>query len=265
MAIIGFIGAGNMGGALARAAAKCNDNKILLADNDKQKALVLAEGIAASVSTNTEICKTADYIFLGVKPQVMAELLNEISPVLSDRKTQFTVISMAAGITTEKIAAGLKFDAPIIRIMPNLPVSVGMGMILYTANGAVKKEETETLVNAMQKAGEWDEIDESLIDAASAVSGCGPAFAFMFADALAKGGESNGLLPEKAIKYAAQTMKGAAEMLLRGGDAKALTKAVCSPGGSTIEGVKVLENADLNGIVKKTVEASYKRTIELGK
>ena len=263
MAIIGFIGAGNMGGALARAAAKCNGNKILLADNDKQKVAVLADEISATVSTNIEICKTADYIFLGVKPQVLPQVLAEISPALGGKG--FTLVSMAAGVTTEKIAALLGFDAPIIRIMPNLPVSVGEGMILYTPNKFADKQQVADLVDAMSFAGEWDQIDEALIDAASAVSGCGPAFAFMFANALAKGGEANGLSYDKAIKYAAQTVKGAAEMLLQGGDAEALTKAVCSPGGSTIEGVKVLENEDLSGMVNKTVTASYKRTIELGK
>ncbi|MBE6797044.1 MAG: pyrroline-5-carboxylate reductase [Ruminococcaceae bacterium] len=263
MAIIGFIGAGNMGGALARAAAKCNENKILLADNDERKAVALADEISATVSTNIEICKTADYIFLGVKPQVLPQVLAEISPALGGK--DFTLVSMAAGVTTEKIAALLGFDAPIIRIMPNLPVSVGEGMILYTLNKFVHKTNADALVNAMSFAGEWDQIDEALIDAASAVSGCGPAFAFMFANALAKGGESNGLPYDKALKYAAQTVKGAAEMLLQGGDAEQLTDAVCSPGGSTIEGVKVLENEDLSGMVNKTVTASYKRTIELGK
>lgn len=260
---IGFIGAGNMGGALARAAAKCNENKILLADNDERKAVALADEISATVSTNIEICKTADYIFLGVKPQVLPQVLAEISPALGGKS--FTLVSMAAGVTTEKIAALLGFDVPIIRIMPNLPVSVGEGMILYTLNKFVHKTNADALVNAMSFAGEWDQIDEALIDAASAVSGCGPAFAFMFANALAKGGESNGLPYDKAIKYAAQTLKGAAEMLLQGGDAEQLTDAVCSPGGSTIEGVKVLENEDLSGMVNKTVTASYKRTIELGK
>ncbi|MBR5011432.1 MAG: pyrroline-5-carboxylate reductase [Clostridia bacterium] len=263
MAIIGFIGAGNMGGALARAAAKFNGNKILLADSDKQKAISLADEISATVSTNIEICKTADYIFLGVKPQVLPQVLTELAPALGGK--DFTLVSMAAGVTTEKIAVLLGFDVPIIRIMPNLPVSVGEGMILYTLNKFVHKTNADALVNAMSFAGEWDQIDEALIDAASAVSGCGPAFAFMFANALAKGGEANGLSYDKAIKYAAQTVKGAAEMLLQGGDAEALTKAVCSPGGSTIEGVKVLENEDLSGMVNKTVTASYKRTIELGK
>ena len=118
MAIIGFIGAGNMGGALARAAAKFNGNKILLADNDKQKAAVLADEISAMVSTNIEICKTADYIFLGVKPQVLPQVLTELAPAFGGK--DFTLVSMAAGVTTEKIAALLGFDAPIIRIMPNL-------------------------------------------------------------------------------------------------------------------------------------------------
>lgn len=265
MAVIGFIGTGNMGGALARAASKCDKNRILLADNDAVKANALAQEISAQVSTNLQICETADYIFLGVKPQVLSSLLNDICDVLSARKDRFVLVSMAAGVTTEKITETLNFHAPVIRIMPNLPVSVGTGMILYTTNKAVQNDETETLVDAMQSSGIWDKIDEQLIDAASAVSGCGPAFAFMFASALAKGGVQNGLSYEQAIKYAAQTLKGAAEMLLCGGDAEKLTDAVCSPGGSTIEGVKVLRQNDLDGIASKTIKASYDRTVELGK
>lgn len=265
MSIIGFIGVGNMGGALARAAANCQENTLLLSDFLPDKAENLAKEIGAKASCNKDICKTAKYIFLGVKPQVLQELLREISPVLAERKDKYILVSMAAGVEIKKITEGLGFSAPIIRIMPNLPVSVNEGMVLYTANSDVSEADINELISAMSASGIWDGMDEEFINAGCAVSGCGPAFCFMFAKALADGAKKCGLNYNSATKYAAQTMKGAAEMLLRGGDADALTKAVCSPGGSTIEGVKVLQSEEFSEIVQTAVKASYKRTIELGK
>ncbi len=259
---IGFIGVGNMGGALARAAAKNTDNAILLSDFDRLKAEGLAAEINARATDNNEICKEADYIFLGVKPQVLPELLKEISPILSRRDGHFTLVSMAAGVKIKSIT-DIVGNVAVIRIMPNLPVSVGEGMILYSANSKVFN--SEILVNAMGSAGIWDRLDEEKIDIGCAVSGCGPAFAFMFASALAKGGEADGLSEAQAIKYAAQTLKGAAQMLLNGGDADALTKAVCSPGGATIEGVKNFRANNFDDIVRSTIKASYNKTIELGR
>ncbi len=264
MSEIGFIGVGNMGGALARAAAK-GENKIYVADYDALKAEQVARETGATACANAEIYKIARYIFLGVKPQVISSVLAEAVSFLKNRTDRYVLISMAAGVKIQKIIEDLSFSAPVIRIMPNLPVSVGEGMVVYTASDDVSREEIDELITAMQYSGRWDGIDEEFIDAASAVSGCGPAFCFMFAKALADGGEINGLDSDKAIKYAAQTMKGAAEMLLRGGDADSLIKAVCSPGGSTIEGVKILEERGLHNTVTSAITASYNRTKELGK
>ena len=265
MSVIGFIGVGNMGGALARAAAKHKENSLLLADFLPDKAKSLAEAIGASVTDNKGVCQKAKYIFLGVKPQVLPELLKEIAPFLVKRPDKYILVSMAAGVEIKKITDDLGFNAPVIRIMPNLPVSVNQGMVLYTANSDVDNADITELITAMSAAGIWDGMEEEFINAGCAVSGCGPAFCFMFAKALADGATQCGLKPDSAIKYAAQTLKGAAEMLLDGGDAENLTKAVCSPGGSTIEGVKVLQKEELSGIVQAAVKASYKRTVELGK
>ena len=264
MSKIGFIGVGNMGGALAAAAAK-GQNEIYVADYDASKAARVAREIGATACTNAEIYKTARYIFLGVKPQVISSVLADAALYLKDRTDRYVLVSMAAGVKIQKIIEDLGFSAPIIRIMPNLPVSAGEGMVVYTAGDDVVREEIGELIAAMQYSGRWDGIDEEFIDAASAVSGCGPAFCFMFAKALADGGAINGLDSDNAIKFAAQTMKGAAEMLLRGGDADTLVKAVCSPGGSTIEGVKVLEERGLHNAVASAITASYNRTKELGK
>ncbi len=257
----GFIGCGNMGGALIRAAAK-QTKDIMIADFDEQKAKTLANKLSICVGDNKTIASQCDRIFLGVKPQVMAEMLGEIKEILVQKKP--TLISMAAGLTTQKIKefAG---DIPVIRIMPNTPVSVGSGVILYCSNG-VQDEIVKDFINDMKYSGRLYPIDEALIDAGCSVSGCGPAFMYTFASAVAKGGVECGLSQPQAIEFAAATMMGAAQMLLTANKTPdELTDAVCSKGGSTIEGVTVLKNSEFENIVVDCIKASYKRNKELGK
>lgn len=257
----GFIGCGNMGGALIRAAAK-QTKDIMITDFDMQKAISLANELGLAVGDNKTIASQCDRIFLGVKPQVMAEMLGGIKDALVYKKPM--LISMAAGITTDKIKE-LAGDMPVIRIMPNTPVSVGCGVILYCSNG-VPEEIVDNFVNDMQYCGKLYPIDESLMDAGCSVSGCGPAFMYTFASAIAKGGEECGLSKAQAIEFAAATMAGAAEMLLTSEKTPdELTDAVCSKGGSTIEGVTVLKNSEFENIVCDCIKAAYKRNKELGK
>lgn len=257
----GFIGCGNMGGALARALSQTTKD-ILVADFDTQKAENLAKELGVTASDNLTIAQNCDRIFLGVKPQVMAEMLGGIKDILAEKKP--TLISMAAGLTTDKIKE-FTGDMPVIRIMPNTPVSVGKGVVLYCANG-VEQSVVDNFVNDMQYSGKLCQIDESLMDAGCSVSGCGPAFMYTFASAVARGGEECGLSRKQAIEFAAATMAGAAEMLLTSGKTPdELTSAVCSKGGSTIEGVNVLKNSEFENIVCDCIKAAYKRNKELGK
>lgn len=259
----GFIGCGNMGGALARALSKTTKD-IILADFNIEKSQTLAGELGVKCGENSEIALGCERIFLGVKPQVMGEMLGSIKDTLKIKKP--LLISMAAGLTTDKICEMAGGNIPVIRIMPNTPVSVGKGMILYCANSLVKKQDTEDFVSDMRFGGILDELPESLMDAGCSVSGCGPAFMYMFIDALAKGGMECGLPHEKAVKYAAATMAGAAELALTSDKTpEELRKAVCSPGGSTLEGVKVLNEENITEIGIKTVKASFKRNKELGK
>ncbi len=256
----GFIGCGNMGGALCRALAKTTKD-IAVADFDTQKAEALEKELGIKVSTNRQIAQNCDRIFLGVKPQMMAEMLGEIKDILSDKKP--VLVSMAAGLTTEKIKEFVG-DMPVIRIMPNTPVSVGKGVILYCSSG-VEESVVDDFVSDMRYSGKLYSIDESLMDAGCSVSGCGPAFMYTFASAVARGGEECGLSKKQAIEFAAATMAGAAEMLLMSDKTpEELTDAVCSKGGSTIEGVNVLKNSDFENIVCDCIKAAYKRNKELG-
>ncbi len=258
---IGFIGCGNMGGALAAAAAKYKDAEIRLFDKDEDKAKALAERIGGIVCDIDGVC-ACELVFLGVKPNIIPIVADEIAKKVA--ASGATVISMAAGVSLAKLAVMLG-DLPIIRIMPNTPAEVGYGMILYTANE--KGAGTVPLfLESMAAAGKFDAIDERLIDAASAISGCGPAFVYMFIEALADGGVMSGLPRDKAMLYAAETLIGAAEVVKQTGrHPGALKDAVCSPGGSTIEGVKALEDGKMRGTVSGAVIASYEKTLKLGK
>ncbi len=265
--IFGFIGCGNMGGALALAISKSvGGEKIVLADFDQNKAKALAEKIGATASDNEAVVKTAKYIFLGVKPQVMAEVLTPLAEILKQRQDRFVLVTMAAGLKISRFNEILGAKLPIIRIMPNTPVAVGEGMILYSTCPAITLDEVKEFENALKYAGKLDKISEDAIDAGSVISGCGPAFVYTFAEALQKAGVNCGLSEEKSLLYAAQTLKGAAELLLQSDETpNDLRTKVCSPKGSTIEGVEVLLNSDFNKIVDDTVKASFKRTKELGK
>lgn len=255
----GFIGCGNMGGALAAAAAKTvGGGSILLADADPQKAAELAARLGAAVASNEEIGQTCDYIILGVKPQVMGKVLSQLplkgSPVL---------VSMAAGLKLETLKEMLGAEATWIRMMPNTPVAVGEGRILYTSEA--DEEETAGFCQLFAAAGKLFPMEEKLIDAGSALSGCGPAFVYQFIEALADGGVACGLPRALATELAAGTVLGSAKNLLEtGAHPGALKDAVCSPGGSTIMGVKALEDGGFRSASINAVIEAYKKTKELG-
>lgn len=258
MYTFGFIGCGNMGGALASATAKTTD-KLMLSDADQNKSHALADKLGGMVADNLQIAEGCDYVFLGVKPNLAETVLKEIKPKLAEGTV---LVSMAAGLSIASIRewAG---DIPVIRIMPNTPVRVGKGTILYALDNVTDAMKAGFL-EALSMAGELIEIPEKLIDAASAVSGCGPAFGYMFIEALADGGVKCGIPRADAIKLAASTLFGAAEMVLKTGEhPEKLKDDVCSPGGSTIAGVHALESGGFRNNVINCVEAAYKRTKEL--
>lgn len=251
-----------MGGALARAVAKTSPEKIVLCDKDAEKCALLAGEIGAEVGNINDLSGT-DFVFLGVKPNMIREVAGELSRVIGKSTT---VISMAAGVSIEAVETALGGAHPVIRIMPNTPVAYGKGMILFSVSETVSEARVSEFVAIMKHAGRLDSIPERLIDAGSAVSGCGPAFVYMFIEALADGGVAAGLPRDKALAYAAETAIGAATVLLKSGKHPGeLKDAVCSPGGSTIEGVLTLESGGMRGIVSDAVIAAYEKTKKLGK
>ena len=258
----GFIGCGNMGGAIARALCKATKD-IFLSDPSPKTAEFAAE-LGCSYGDNATAAASCERLFLAVKPQIMEAVLKPMAPALQEKKP--LIITIAAGITISRIEELLGASLPIIRIMPNTPVAVGKGMILYCRNDLVTDQQLENFLEDMRFAGILDALPEHLIDAGTAVSGCGPAYMYMFIEALADGAVACGIPRNKAITYAAATMAGAAEMVLTTGQHPgALKDAVCSPGGSTIAGVNALEERGFRGVVMDCVTAAYKRNQELGK
>ena len=263
----GFIGAGNMGGALATALSKkISGDRIFISDINKEKAEGLSHELGAIPSSNKQIAKEAKFIFLAVKPQFMENMLDEIAPILKERHDGVVLVSIAAGLSTEKIRDFAKGEFPIIRVMPNTPALLGEGKLLFTETENVEKGDIQEFLEAMEMAGKWDRIPENLMDAASALSGCGPAFVYMFIEALADGAVKCGLPRDKALKYAAQTVKGSAMMVEKTGKHPELLKdEVCSPGGTTIAGVAALENGGFRANCINAVDEAYNKTLELGK
>ena len=260
----GFIGVGNMGGALAKAASR-STKQIIVCDNDVKKASSLAARIGCEYADSRTVAAESEYVFLGVKPQMMADMLSEVAPTFRKHK-DIILVSMAAGLSIKTIRKMAGGDYKVIRIMPNIPVEVGEGEILYTTSDNISKVEIGKFLNLMKHAGHLTGIEEEQMDAGCALSGCGPAFVYKFVRGMMQGGVEVGLDPETALALAIQTVHGAATMLEHNTDSlDNMIDKVCSPGGSTIEGVKALDNGQLEETVGKAITAAYKRNIELGK
>lgn len=262
--ICGFIGCGNMGGAIARSVVQVvGPEQVLLANHTHEKAEHLAQELGCKAVTNAQAAQ-CDFLFLGVKPHLMTAVLADLRPHLQLHPNTI-LVSMAAGLTTQQIRDMAGTQQGIIRIMPNTPSSIGAGMIQYCTLD-VPAEKQDAFLAIMSKCGLLDQIPEPLIDAASAVSGSGPAFAYVFMEALADGGVACGLPRDKALTYAAQMLLGSAQLLLSSGSHPgSLKDAVCSPGGSTIQGIRALEDQAFRSAVINAVIATFRRNQEMGR
>ena len=261
---IGFIGTGTMGAAVARAAVKgAQGAPVLLANRTRSKAEAVARELGAQTADNETVARECSLIFLGVKPQMMEQMLSGLVPILKARKDRFVLVSMAAALTIPDLRERGCGDWPLIRIMPNTPSAIGEGVIFYTCDGVTAEEEAAFLEN-MAGAGRLLPLDDHLMDAGSAVAGCGPAFVDLFIEAMADGGVACGLTRPMAMECAAQTLIGAARLMLETGrHPGALKDAVCSPGGATIQGVRALEAGGFRSAVMDAVIAAYEKSAEM--
>ena len=269
---IGCIGSGNMGTALMKGAAGIiGPQNIGYCDLEKDKAKAAAASLGAKVySSNTEAAMKADYIFLAVKPQVLKDVLEEIAPAVKERllagegANAPALVSMAAGWSIGKIQAALGFKAPVLRIMPNTPALISRGVIVMAPSVEMPEEKIAEAEKILSAAGLVDRLDERYLDAVTGLSGSGPAYVFMFIEALADGGVRAGLPRDKALRYAAQTVLGSAAMVLETGKHPGeLKDMVTSPGGTTIAGLAALENGAFRAAAINAVEAASKRAAEL--
>ena len=261
--MFGFIGVGNMGSAVAKAVCRSVGPKnILLCGRTPEKVQALAGRLGCAFGSR-EDAAACRYVFLGVKPQDMGTLLEGLRPVLQQHRP--VLVSMAAGLTAAQIEEMAGGNLPVMRIMPNTPVALGCGVIMYCKNALLTPEDEQALVEALSPAGIVDPLEERLMDAGSALCGCSPAFTDLYMEALADGAVACGSPRAKALKYAAAAVAGAAQLALETGEHPGVLKdKVCSPGGSTIQGVRTLENRAFRGAVMDAVIAAAGVSGDLG-
>lgn len=263
---IGFIGVGNMGGALAKAIAASGQIVALSNHNPEKAQDLLQEFPEARLASNAEIARTCSIIFLGVKPYQILSLLENLQEDIAQNPTALW-ISMAAGLTLSQLSEYLPDQAGLVRLMPNTPVAIGKGMSTYAVKpGPRAQEDQELFENLLAASGKLLALPEHLMDAATGIAGCGPAFVYQFIEALADAGVQNGLQRQDSLHLAAQTLMGAASLVLETGQHPAVLRdQVTSPGGSTIAGVVALEEKGFRHASIEAVNRAVARTRELGK
>lgn len=261
---IGFIGCGNMAKAMITSIIKAElvAPQSVFASDGYQPSLDDAKarlGINTTMD-NKEVVKSSDVIFLAVKPNIYDAVMQEIAPLVDGK----LIVSIAPGKTLAYLENGLGKDTKILRTMPNTPAMVGEGVTAICPNNNVTKEDQEVLETIIGTFGTVERIDEKLFDAVVAVSGSSPAYVFMFIEAMADAAVLQGMARDKAYRFAAQAVLGSAKMVLdTNKHPGALKDMVCSPGGTTIEGVAVLEEKGMRSAVIQAMNAVYYKSGKL--
>lgn len=264
---IGFIGTGNMGGAILRgfAASEASEGcRLLIHNRTSERSSRIAREIPGVeiLPDNTRLAEESDMIIIGVKPNGVGEVLREISP-----NPDKLIVSMAAGVSIASMEAafgGGDVPGKFIRIMPNTPAQVGEAMISMSRNSRVTDSDFDRAKAVFAAVGRCEEVPESLIDCVIGVSGSSPAYTYMYIDALIQGAVDNGMEPEKARAFAAQSVLGAARMVLESSESpEQLRINVCSPGGTTIEAVNRLFANGFMDNVREGLQAAVDRSKEM--
>ncbi len=262
---IGFLGAGRMATALARGwltAGLVTPEAIMASDPLPQARESFGADLGLrTTADNREVVADSDLLLLAVKPQSMKALLAEIRPLVGPRHL---IVSIAAGITLKQLAEGLGRERRLVRVMPNTPCLVGASASGYAAGEAASPEDLALVQRLLNSVGVAHRLPENLLDAVTGLSGSGPAFVYIIIEALSDGGVRVGLPRDVATALAAQTVLGAAKMVLdTGGHPGALKDAVASPGGTSIAGLHALERGGLRAALMDAVEAATRRSAEL--
>lgn len=249
---IGIIGIGNMGSAIAK--GLLGKNKLFLSNRGSN--LEFFKDREVSIMENRKVVENSDYVILAVKPNYYKDVIDEIKDLLENK----VFISIAAGFTLEKLENLLGFDKKIVMTMPNTPASVGEGMSILCPNSNVSESEFSNVLEIFSSFGKVIKIDENQFDAASIVNGCLPAFVDLFMEGLSDGAVLCGLKRDISYKLIAQTIIGSVKLMEESGDHPGLLKdKVTSPKGTTIEGVKALEENSFRAGLIKAVEASFNK------
>ena len=262
---IGFIGTGNMGSSIIKGilSSKFEENEninIFDLDKDKVNNLVKEYGINA-VNSEKELAENCNIIILSVKPHIIPIVLKNLS---GNVKKDTIILTIAAGISISVIENALGEDKKVVRTMPNTPAQVLSGMTAVTFNKNIENSEKEIIFKLLNSFGKSVEIEEKLMHAYTGISGSLPAYVYMFMEALADGGVLCGMPRNKAYEIVAQTVAGSAKMLLETGKHPGQLKdEVCSPAGTTIEAVRVLENGNFRGNVIEAVVACTEKSKEM--
>ena len=262
---IGFIGAGQMATALGQGLVKAGliSGELLTASDPAPEARRrFAQATGGQVTAdNLAVVQQADVVVLAVKPQQMSPVLGELSGKIGGPKL---FVSIAAGVRLAVLAECLGDDVRLVRVMPNTPCLVGQGASAYCLGGTATPQDGELVEAILRSVGVAYQVDEKLLDAVTGLSGSGPAFVYVIIEALSDGGVRMGLPRQVATALAAQTVRGAAEMVLATGEHPAVLKdRVASPGGTTIAGLQALELGGLRAALVAAVEAATRRAAEL--
>ena len=263
---IGVIGTGNMGSALLERAAAAGAGRgweffAYDVDNGRLNQVCSRLGMVAVSSSNTELVSRCDTLVLAVKPQQYKALLAEVADVLEGRQ----VVSIMAGVSLQSLEAAAPRPNRWVRVMPNLPAMIGQGALACAWGDGWPEGEKGEVLEMLKAMGTVVEVPEGLMDAVTGLSGSGPAYLFLFVEALSDAGVRVGLPRDTAYQLALQTVLGSAEFLKQKGIHPALAKEmVTSPGGTTIAGLHVMEGYGLKGIIMDAVIAATERSKELG-
>lgn len=264
--MLGFIGTGNMASAIIKGVVGSSFLKgedIAVYNKSPEKAQKLGAQFGVKVfSSAKEVAESCSEIVLSVKPNVIAQVLGEIKDTLAQKKP--LIISIAAGKTLPFLASLLDYDARIIRVMPNINAVVGQSVSAYCPNEFATEEDAGFANRLCSSFGTAVCIPETQFSAFSAIGGCSPAFVYMFIDSLARAAVKNGMPKDKALEISAQAVLGSAKMVLESGDHPwKLVDKVCSPGGTTIEGVLSLQKDGFEAAVCNAVNAAFEKDKKL--
>jgi len=261
-----IIGGGNMGEALLKGliASGADPARFVVSDPTESRRRHLADthGVATTAS-NADAVREADIVVFAVKPGQLPEVIGEVRDLLESSRP--LIVSVAAGVSIAAILSFTGSSARVIRVMPNTPALVGEGMSVLSAGGSASRDDLSRVMEMFSGIGRAIVLDERLMDAVTGLSGSGPAYVFLFIEALADGGVRNGIPREQALLLARQTVLGAAKLADSTGEHPGVLKdRVASPGGTTIEGIAALEQAGFRNAVIHAVTAATRKSRELG-